>query len=519
MSTICHQHVRPEADFETGHVPARPQRDIDERRAPPRCGPAIGGLPGGYAAIVVGSGLLMVASAFFAPLGPAIGAPVRGVVTFLTGSVGLALLLGAALRVPPTWLRGMWRRGVLHVGVLALAGVLTLGSLFGLIGMAWRVLVAPAAQSYVTDIVSLTHGEARLVLDGHNPYTSEHAYRSVLARYPRAIGTPLRGQVFGFGEDHPSPHQIESVQRAYVEDPQRVGGAFDPRTLHSYPALSFLLYVPWLWAGGQNIMLVNLLVYWILLAWLLWLVPVGWRHWGTLAALAGVSTVLASLLESNEVICIALVLLAWHLRKQQWFVAAVLLGLACAFKQYAWFFVPFFALEVVRGQGWRAVLRWAFVGLAVFLLPNLPFLLASPRAWWTSLWIPMTDPLFPVGIGIVQLSTSHLLAYAPRAFYALLELVALGVGLWIFNRWRTRIGAGALVLALLPLFFAFRSTPNYFAFAPWLALYAAGDRYREHLSSRESPVVAAAAHTLHALTAGRTDYWFLRYLSGGAQAT
>jgi uncharacterized membrane protein len=237
-----------------------------------------------------------------------------------------------------------------------------------------------------------------------------------------------------------------------------------------------LLYVPWVRAGGTNILLVNLLVYWGIFAWLVWLSPVGWRHWGALVALAAMPTVMASLIESNEVICIALVLLAWHMRERLW-VGAVLLGLACAFKQYAWFFVPFFTLEVVRGQGWGAGLRWAGIGMATFLLPNLPFLLISPRAWLVSQTIPMTDPFFAAGMGLVQLSTSRMLPFGPPALYALLEAVALGMGLWIFASARTRIGASGLILALLPLFFALRSMPNYFAFAPWLALYAVNVRY------------------------------------------
>jgi hypothetical protein len=375
---------------------------------------------------------------------------------------------------------------------------LSFGSLFGLTGMTWLVLRAPPAQSYYTDIISFTHVDADLVLSGHNPYTSDEAYRLALARFPQALATPLRGSVFGSVHTDYSLNRLAALQRRYVAAPEQVPGAFDPRTLHSYPALSFLLYVPWLWAGGTNILLVNLLVYWVVFAWLVWLTPVGWRHVGALVALAAMSTVTASLIESNEVICISLILLAWHWRERLW-IGAALLGLACAFKQYAWFFAPFFALEVVHGQGWRAVLRWAGAGVAAFLLPNLPFVLASPKAWLVSQALPVTDLFFPGGMGIVELSTSHILPFGPQALYAVLEVGALGTALWIFARARTRIGASGLVLALLPLFFAFRSTPNYFAFAPWLALYAVNVRCRVGMASESSPVVQTVERAWHAL--------------------
>ncbi|HEX9412948.1 MAG TPA: hypothetical protein VF916_05550, partial [Ktedonobacterales bacterium] len=141
--------------------------------------------------------------------------------------------------------------------------------------------------------------------------------------------------------------------------PASVRGAFDPRTLHSYPALSFLVYVPVLWAGLPNILPVHLLVYVLLFAWLVWMMPTGLRRWGALTALAATPVVVASLIESNEVICVALLLLAWEYRHRRW-LGAILLGLACAYKQYAWGFVPFFAVDAVLTDGWlEAVWRGA----------------------------------------------------------------------------------------------------------------------------------------------------------------
>ena len=440
----------------------------------------------------------MIGAAFYPPLGPFYGSAVRGLADVLAGVTGLGLLLAAGVENPmpiTDWLRHTaWIRGLILVPALGMA----LASLIVLTGTTWLELNAPPAKSLYTDIVSLTQMDAELALSGQNPYSSDGAYRIALAHFPEAMGTPVRGTVFGTSYTQPSLQRLAAVQHQYAKAPEEVPSAFDPRSLHSYPALSFLLYVPWLWAGGTNILVVNYLIYWVLFAWLVWLTPVGWRHWGALVALAAMPTVMASLIESNEVICIAIILLAWHLRERRW-LGPVLLGLACAFKQYAWFFVPFFALEIVCGQGWRAGLRWAGSGLAAFLVPNLPFLLASPWAWLVSLTIPMTDPLFPAGMGLIQLSNSHILPYGPPVFYALLEVVAMVTSLWMFARARTQIGAGALVLALLPLLFAFRSLPNYFAFAPWLALYAVNIRCRVDMVPRSSPLVQAAARALRIL--------------------
>jgi hypothetical protein len=56
----------------------------------------------------------------------------------------------------------------------------------------------------------------------------------------------------------------------------------------------------------------------------------------------------------------------------------------------------------------------------------------------------------------------------------MLEIIALLACLWAQWRWRERLREAVPLLALIPLFFAWRSLPNYFAIAPLLALFAVG---------------------------------------------
>src|SRR5574340_842953 len=71
---------------------------------------------------------------------------------------------------------------------------------------------------------------------------------------------------------------------------------------------------------------------------------------------------------------------------------------------------------------------------------------------------------------------------APR-FFTLLEGLAMLGALIAAIRWRALLGDGVLLLALIPLLFAFRSLPNYFGIAPWIALYAANMAYRARLDA------------------------------------
>jgi hypothetical protein len=392
----------------------------------------------------------------------------------------IACCVLAGTHVPLGW--RLWRRYYARCGwVIAVLAILLSGlTLLAFDSALYNVLELPTRTVYINDVISFTHVDAQAVLAGHNPYTDDAAFTLALRRYPKSLPTPLRRGAFGTGDEYPTRRRIEALERAYLDGWQDVQSAFDPATLHSYPALSFLLYVPLIWAGLPDILLLHLLLYCAIFAWLLWLSPPRWRVWAALAA--GASFVgFYSLSMDSEVVCVAFILAAWHWREGRW-LSAIALGLGCAFKQYCWFFAPFLLLEALYTHGWREALKRTAITGAAFLLPNAPFLLANARAWGHSLLLPVASPLFPMGIGPISLSTGHLLPYGPPALYSAVELAAFGAMLWLQWRYRSALGASVLVLALVPLLFAFRSPANYFAFIPWLALYAACMAYQRNVN-------------------------------------
>jgi hypothetical protein len=71
--------------------------------------------------------------------------------------------------------------------------------------------------------------------------------------------------------------------------------------------------------------------------------------------------------------------------------------------------------------------------------------------------------MFPLGVGIVRLSTDHLLPYLPSWVYMGLELLTMAGCLIIYWRICNKRPEIAFLLATLPLFMAWRSLPSYFA--------------------------------------------------------
>jgi hypothetical protein len=442
-------------------------------------------LPVRYALVVLGAALLAFEGYNSVGLGVGI-AGVGAIRAALDTALGLVALLAPCLplHAPPGWLRVYRRlRGLAVAVTVALVVVSTLA----LVAVARDALLEPPSHVYATDVLAFSDENARLTLAGQNPYdpaTSRAAFVQALRRFPYVTPSPRRRGAFGAGAAYPSQARIVAVERAYLRwqatqptsAPDPTGGAFDPATTHSYPALSFLLYVPLLWAGAPGILPLHLAVYLALLVWLIVQAPVSVRYWAALVALAALPLTLYSLRADAEVICLAFILSAWRYRRNRW-VSAIALGLGCAFKQYCWLFAPFILLDTWLTYGWREALRRAGLTLAVFLLPNLPYIILTPGPWFSSLWLPIGEPLFPHGMGLVTLTVGGLLPTAPASAYGALAGLALLGALVAYARWHATLREAALLLALLPLYFAFRSQPNYFAIAPWLALYAANQVY------------------------------------------
>lgn len=429
--------------------------------------------PRPYALIGLGSLLLFVADYLWIDI--------QYARQFAPGALVVAGVAAAALAILITVARGQdggrssrWARWDVAIRALAtvlMAGMALVSLLIVIVGLRMLAL-EPPSQVYINDVLSFASVNAHTALAGRNPYTSDASFVPALLAYPHAPPTPLQGPIFGSGYTYPSLADVFAVDRAYVRDPSRYAAAFDPRTLHSYPALSFLIYLPLLAVGVQNVLWVSFAAYVGLLVWLVSLAPVNERGWVALTGLAALTIPFGSLLLDTELICLLFLLPAWRLRERSGWLSAVALGLALAYKQYCWFFAPLFLLDALLRHGWRAAARRALIACVAFLAPNLPFILASPGAWWDSMWLPLTIAVFPQGMGLVMLPLGRIIPPPPKLAFSMFEVIAGGAVLWLYARYWKRLGEAAPLLALIPFYFAFRSPPNYFAVAPWLALFA-----------------------------------------------
>ena len=179
-------------------------------------------------------------------------------------------------------------------------------------------------------------------------------------------------------------------------------------------------------------------------------------------ALASAPLLDATIAGSLDVQWMLLMFVAWRWSGRS-ILSTVALGLAIASKQLAWFFLPYYAIYIFRQYDLRTVLTRLGGAAAIFLAINLPFVaeraarLAGRHSCATSgADVCQRDRPHP------SLAGGRPAACATRTLYAALEAITLVASLvWYWRRGKESPEM-AFVLAVLPLFFAWRSLTTYF---------------------------------------------------------
>ncbi|QBD81864.1 DUF2029 domain-containing protein [Ktedonosporobacter rubrisoli] len=343
-----------------------------------------------------------------------------------------------------------WQRTILTLTLLlTIPGVILFGR---------SVVMSFMEPQFSNDGTSLDTNAAILLVQGRNPYTDSNII-DLARRFPIQPNwtTPLRVGQFAGRLDYPTMTELQSA----LDTSFKAGSAPEFEAKVSYPALSFLTLVPFVLLGNYNVLPFYVLSYLALIA-LAWKIThPQLRPWVLLLGLANIPMWSSAVGGNLDIFYILLIVLVWLLRDRRW-TSSLCLGLAIASKQPAWLFAPFYMIMVWRHYGLKEAIYRALIAGSLGLAINLPFIIWNPQAWLAGVLAPVADPMFPMGVGIIGLSITHLLPYLPSWLYTALEGSAMLLALAWYWRICRSCPEAAMLLAVVPLFFAWRSLPSYF---------------------------------------------------------
>lgn len=330
-------------------------------------------------------------------------------------------------------------------GRRTLDGVLLSGTL-ALIVVVPLVIVGTA--QYSTDELAIDQSAASSVLHGANPYTTD---------YSSAFNT--------YGVYHGQTMRLDGTSVSSV----------------SYPALSFLLYVPAVALFGAKSyagIFVDL-VAWAIAAWMLWRTlgdPL--RHWVPPLVLLPtfLGAVQVGLTDSLYIPFELIAVSGWSRFTDRdtpaltRLMGPVALGVACAIKQPAWLLVPFLVAGIAiearsrRLQWRRPAVQYAGIVAAAFLLPNLGFIVAGPHAWLRGVLVPLTGGLVPMGIGPASLLRPYSIGGGNLELFGVASAAAFAGTLLLFVLFYPTFRRLIPLVPAVVLFLSTRSFETYFTF-------------------------------------------------------
>jgi hypothetical protein len=316
----------------------------------------------------------------------------------------------------------------------AAAVVAAVALAFVLNSAAYVVFKIPA---YDSDAMLFNAYSAQLLLHGIDPYT-----QSMQPGY----------QIFGVAEG--------------VSTPTLNGG--EVYSL-SYPALSFLVYVPFLLLGITNLLWVNLAAHLLVMCMLVRFAPTALKPLAPFVLFVDPTYFDYTVGGITDVLWIPAAMMTAVYWKRNPVAGGAWLGMACAFKQTPWVIVPFAAVHwLANARASRRsgdFLTPAAALAAAFAVPNLPFAIWHPQAWFTGATMPITGHLVAMGTGIAQLAGAGLVALSESNFTALTVLAFVTV-LGLYIALPRRLAFLPFLAPALVFFFASRSLQNYFMYWP-----------------------------------------------------
>jgi uncharacterized membrane protein len=290
--------------------------------------------------------------------------------------------------------------------------------------------------AYRTDVLAYSHYSAILFANqGASPYTQDMAKALEMFAVQPSDLTPLTSGVY--------------------------------LTTFQYPALHFLVFVPFVWLGLRDMRWV-LALFEVLVVLTLYLKsPQKLRPMLLLPLFAGsdlmINFTAASV--SDALWVLPLLFAAFYMEKP--LVSGVFYGLACAMKQTPWFLAPFLLIYLMRTEDNKRfrerLLRIArFVGAtaAVFLAINLPFMLMNLTAWFRNVLTPMAEDLVIISQGFSLLTEAGLLPVG-KAFYAVLAVAVAVVLIVNYYVYFDRLRYVFWIFPGIILWFSYRALTNY----------------------------------------------------------
>lgn len=246
----------------------------------------------------------------------------------------------------------------------------------------------------------------------------------------------------------------------------------------NYPALHFLVYVPFIFIGLQDMRWAIVFFEIIIMIYIFVKAPKNMRALMIVPLFAGSDLAINFTAGCLTDFLWVLPLLVVIFEFKNDTLSGAFYGLACSIKQVPWILAPFLLIkkwkesEEVNDKRFRllSVLKFSLTSLLFFMIPNIFFLIKNPDAWYSGVSNPILGNLLVVSQGVSMLTQVGMIPL-PIEFYTICSatlFIVLSINYFVYF---DKIRHAFWIFPAAILWLSFRGLQNYFIY--WIPLFVA----------------------------------------------
>ncbi len=244
-------------------------------------------------------------------------------------------------------------------------------------------------------------------------------------------------------------------------------------TSFGYPALAFLIYVPYILIGkfDQIIIILFSLIPFIII----------YKKFNDIKiAIYAMFSVLLNVFFIDSAIVATMgilwgtLLMASYYFKNNFKLSGIFYGLSLSAKQFPALVFPFMFYMIYREQGLKKAVLWTLCAAGIFFIINGYFIILSPMSYIKNILSPETLKLFGIGMGISQVSFLNFV-YVPTVVFTGIFLSIFLISFILYIKHYDILKYELFAFPLLMLVFNYRVLPGYFIYWPLISVLSIND--------------------------------------------
>ncbi len=271
-------------------------------------------------------------------------------------------------------------------------------------------------------------------------------------------------------------------------------------TLLGYPALAFLIYIPYVYAGKFANIIISVISFIPFI-----LVYLKFRDrrialYAILSILLNVIFLYSAAFSLIGLVWVVFLMASYYFREKP-ICSGLFFGLSLSTKQFPAFMFPFMFYMIYREMGLKDALKWALSAFLLFIAINGYFIARSPVMYFRDIMSSETMGLIGIGFGPSQISFLNFARLPPDFFTALL-IISFIFFIVIYIIYYDSLKFTLFVFPLFIMIFNYRLLITYVAFWPIISVLSIEDiDYKRRLVIDKKALKRYVAYALAILMA------------------